>query len=621
MKPLDLELERFSHTGGIDGDGASRLLGRPKLEPVPLLVREAVQNSWDSRINDSEPVHFDMHLASLTPGQMVAMRDFAFSTIPAGHRKLREWLDHSKTHQMLWISDRGTVGLRGPTRADVVDDLGQRNFADLVRNLGRDQTLGVGGGTYGYGKSALFRASLCSTVIFYTKIKSGKRFESRLMAGSWIGRMAETRGGKKIPLTGRMWWGRRSDDGITDPLLDDEADRAAGLIGATPFAKGTTGTTIGILAPDLNGMSDADAVREIAASILWHCWPKMVDLGEGPRMHFVVRQNNIPFEIPSLDHTPPLNGYANALRLAFSKEPVREQGTRLATDIFRLRPHTRLGRLGLVVMPRRQRPPELQSAVEPHPAAKVSHHIALMRQPQLVVAYLPHDELPSDMIEYGAVFVADSALERAFADSEPPSHDDWRPELLHDDDARSCVKMTIRRIHEQVDDFLAPPEAQDGEARAIGLGAFSMMVGGLVAGIPGGGAEIPPDPPGGGGGGGGAGGTNISKGRLIVHAATLKREGRQLIVLVPFDATPASGKTEMRVSAEVHVGVMDGAASETDPPLGAAVPEILGWLDPENHLEVSGSHAKISRSRAGRWHLKVAVPDDVQIIANIRAVS
>ena len=29
MTQLDLEMERFNHTGGIDGDGATRLLGRP----------------------------------------------------------------------------------------------------------------------------------------------------------------------------------------------------------------------------------------------------------------------------------------------------------------------------------------------------------------------------------------------------------------------------------------------------------------------------------------------------------------------------------------------------------------------------------------------------------------
>ena len=622
MKSLDIELERFAHTGGIDGDGASRLLGRPKLEPLPLLVRESVQNSWDARTTGDGPVYIDIHLTSANPRQMEALRTTVFPEVPSDHRTLKEWLAHSREHRMLWVSDRGTVGLRGPTRADMVDEAGDRNFSDLVRNLGRDQSLAVGGGTYGYGKSALFRASGCSTVIFYTRIRTEAGYESRLMIASWIGRFAMKQGAKKVPLTGRMWWGRRSPDSVVDPLLDGDADAVAEAMGATGFVPGTTGTTIGILSPDLGQLAPADAINEIISSILWHCWPKMVDLGEGPQISFSVRRDSVPVEVPAPESCPPLDAYANALRLALSQGETNEPGFKLASEVVRQRPRTRLGRLGLSVIPRRPRRPELCPNEDPHPVAVLSHHIALMRMPKLVVSYLPCSELPSDMIEYGAAFVADADLERVFADSEPPSHDDWRPELLLDGDARSCVRVAMRRIQEQVTEFLAPPDSANSEQKTIGLGAFSMMLGGLVSGLPGGGAENPFTGGGGGvGGGGGGGGGRTPRGRILMLPATLLREGRRLVALIPFDAAPAAGQANMRLRAEVEVGILDGASSETEPPIGEGSPQVIGWLDPQNRLEASGIDISIPRSQAGRWHLKIAIPDDVQILANIRVLA
>jgi hypothetical protein len=624
MTQLDLEMERFSHAGGIDGDGATRLLGRPKLAPFPLLVRESVQNSWDARSTDDEPVYFDMNLAALSPTQVTALRDSVFCEVPESHKSLRQWVDDSKAHRMLWISDRGTIGLRGPTRADILDENDDRNFCDLVRNLGRDKALNVGGGTYGYGKSALFRASSCSTVIFYSRIKTAKGFESRLMIGSWIGRFALKDGRRSVPHTGRMWWGSRASDGLVDPLLNGAADRMAKRLGATEFAEGTTGTTIGIVAPDLGPLTPEQAVKEIVSSMLWHCWPKMANLDGRPQMSFMVRLNSQPVSLPPPESCPPLDAYVRALKLALSNQDVREPGSTLAGPVQRHRPRTLLGWLGLSFTARRPRPPELGDGEEPHPVAVSSHHVALMRKPRLVVSYLPCADLATDMTEYGAVFIADGELERPFADSEPPSHDEWSPELMHDEDARSCVRVAIRRIHEQIADFLAPPESEDTDHKAIGLGAFSMMMGGLVAGIPGEGAENPGDSGGGGGGGSGGGsgaGGRTKKGKIEPLPAELKTEGKQLVALVPFMATPAPGSDGMRVRAQVGVGILDGSAVESEPPIGSVAPEIIGWMDPNGLIENAGDEVRITPAKSGRWHLKISIPDDVQVLSSLKVIA
>lgn len=621
MKPLDLEMERFNHTGGIDGDGATRLLGRPKLAPFPLLVRESVQNSWDARSAQDEPVYFDMNLSSLSPTQVSVMRDSVFCEVPESHTVLKNWVEGARAHRMLWISDRGTVGLRGPTRADTLDDNDDRNFCDLVRNLGRDKTLGIGGGTYGYGKSALFRASSCSTVIFYSRIKTREGFESRLIIGSWIGRFAVKKEHRLIPYTGRMWWGSRARDGLVDPLLNNAADMIAKQLGATEFLEGATGTTIGIVAPDLGELTPEQAIKEIVSSILWHCWPKMASLDAPPQMNVVIRHNDTPVSLPSPENCPPLDAYVKALKLALSSSDARAPGSELASPIHRLRPHTLVGRLGLSFTARRPRPPELESGEEQHPVAVASHHVALMRKPRLVVSYLPCAELATDLTEYGAVFIADDSLERSFADSEPPSHDEWRPELMHDEDGRSCVRVAIRRVQERITDFLAPPESGEEPHVEVGLGAFSMMMGSLVAGIPGGGAENPGGRERGasGVGGGGAGG-RTKKGKIDVLPVELRWEGSRLMAFVPFQATLAPGGVGVRIQAEVGVGILDGAAFESEAPIGSSKPEIIGWVDAQGRLENAGDEVWIAQSKLGRWHLKIAIPDDVQVLFNLKVV-
>ena len=48
-------MTRWSHfpevvkTGGLTGQGFTNLLGRPRLSPMSLLLREAAQNAWDAR--------------------------------------------------------------------------------------------------------------------------------------------------------------------------------------------------------------------------------------------------------------------------------------------------------------------------------------------------------------------------------------------------------------------------------------------------------------------------------------------------------------------------------------------------------------------------------------------
>ena len=58
---MDWHPEKYSATGNIAGKGNQKLLGKPTLDPLELMVREAVQNSWDARKSDKEQIEFSIH--------------------------------------------------------------------------------------------------------------------------------------------------------------------------------------------------------------------------------------------------------------------------------------------------------------------------------------------------------------------------------------------------------------------------------------------------------------------------------------------------------------------------------------------------------------------------------
>src|SRR4051812_44975955 len=81
---LKLTEERVSPTGGPKAEGAKRVLGTPSMGPLTVVLREAVQNSWDARVGDH--VGFDIHYFTPTPQQKVALLDNVFAEQPEGSR-------------------------------------------------------------------------------------------------------------------------------------------------------------------------------------------------------------------------------------------------------------------------------------------------------------------------------------------------------------------------------------------------------------------------------------------------------------------------------------------------------------------------------------------------------
>ena len=124
--------------------------------------------------------------------------------------------------------------------------------------------------------------------------------------------------------------------------------------------------------------------------------------------------------IPSPEDFPPLDLFSKAMRA------VRSGTGNDVKSIASQKPAKVLGTLAIEPGLRTPRRPIVgEGSLFP----SASHHIALMRPIELVVKYLEGSPLPDERLEWAGVFVTsrDEEVEQAFADSEPPVHDDWIP--------------------------------------------------------------------------------------------------------------------------------------------------------------------------------------------------
>jgi len=500
---LQLHSERYAPTGNIASDGINNQLGRPRLDPLTVLVRESVQNCWDARLPDSDGIDVGFHLFTASPDQREAWRTRVFVETPPG-LGIRDRLDAEEPWRVLLIEDRGTYGLGGPTRADVVPEDGViTDFVDFLRNLGSPPDKALGGGTYGFGKAALFAGSAVHTLLAYTRCRVNGALQSRLI-GAAVGEqflipVGEPGAGR---YTGRHWWGRLDGD-LADPILDEEADGLAAALGLAPFGPDETGTTLAIVdfcSRRANDDADiyrtpAEAIDHIRGTLLWNFWPKLVPLLDARApIRFRLQLDGTVQRAPALSDNPAVETMASCLRTVRDKR----RGKHSPSDVSMTRIWTgnRREHLGWVALARFVRPRGEASAAPPAahgaPGDLPVNHVALMRSAELVVRYEAGPLLPSSILGYAGVFVVapERFPDRSFAASEPPTHDDWVPHGVQDPKARSAVRVGMRRVKDALRAFAQPAESKASEGSARPLGDLSDALGGVLTGLPGTGSRV-----------------------------------------------------------------------------------------------------------------------------------
>lgn len=621
-----MQAEKYVATGNIASEGMRNQLGRPRLDRLSLLVRESAQNSWDAKAPRRGTVKFGIAGWTLTPSQFDFLRKVVFANRPPSHAtdSTEAASLGSTIHDtgrlvgrsgggltLLAIYDRGTTGLGGPTRADRLGELEDpRDFVDFFRNVGTPPDKAQGGGTFGYGKAALYLASSAHTILVHTRTKDGRERYSRFM-GSGLTNHYSHEGGL---YTGRHWWGRRNQtDGIVDPIEGDRADEIAEALGFPGYTRNTLGTTIGIVAPEFGEWSPLEACEYMAWQMVLNFWPKMIPWPneDHPRMRFELSWNGSPIEIPDPESTPPFDGFVQALQKVRAAELEEDE----SLDLKCLRPKKLLGRLGLEkCYTRPSRLADFASAGTVPDIHSRSHHVALLRRPELVVEYRSFGALPSDAVGYAGVFLADDTMDRVYAGAEPPTHDSWNPTILNDKRYRTFVRTTFKRIDEAVKEFTGPVSVSAPAGEGGPLASFADQLGSVLIGIEGPGASIQPArrPP-----------SKTGKGRPKRAArpkVDVRDTGRMVVGdgrrIRLFEVDVRHAKDSAQTDLEVDLGTaLVGGGVERDPPIGAQQPEPAFWRDPAgNQHEATAS---LRGAAEGTWQLGIFVPGDALVSVDV----
>lgn len=639
MIRLTRHSERFPSSGGVGARAAHRALGPHRLGFWELFLRETIQNSWDARISPDGPISFGVYGWHAPPAQRAFLRD-AILTDPPPQLGIPATLASGQL-SLLAVCDSGTWGLSGPTRADVDPAAvpgGRMDFVDLTRDTGRRASKGLAGGTYGFGKAVLFQASAVSTMVIYTRTTLPGPDASRFIAMA-IGTDEYQHHG--VRYTGRHWWGV-TRDAIAEPVMGANADDAAAMLGLRDLITGPTGTAVMVIAPRTPGDDEpselAGIIKSIGDAAAEYAWP-----------HMIAIQNSRPTIDLSLtlDGSPqhPSDPATDARLRMFAEAYTRCQqlldGTIVEGDdwpwnlrmLRSLRPTRQLGpfawrHYGSIAAP----------------GTDTRSEVALIRSPRFVVSYLEVPRHPSGQSTSG-VFLADPALDHDFAAAEPPTHDAWIP-------TKGKHFDPVRRVMNQIIDILKPRPATGPSPSAReepGVVTVASSLGGLLDGQHAGGdvrvpspsaSTIPPGTvgPSPGGGTGSTAGTGSSangpasgagavRGRPAAQRLGVRYEGQPRLLVTEgrraveffFTVNKPPGHGEVQITARPEVFIDGGR--ETEPPAGAAVPEVLGWYDRDTRSVWPGQDLVVTQDGESRWSVVLSQPSDVAVTVALSVVA
>lgn len=521
--------EPLADTGG-HVEGAVTLSSHLSL--ASLIVRESVQNSWDARdaLRQGKPVKWAADGRTLTFDEMKALRPFLpraeLGGFSSGDDETVGLLQPSsvvgndrRQLDVLIISDRRTVGLCGPSRSgrawqavrfgEPWDD-GMQRFAYFIRNTGRRRTdIGRGaGGSFGVGKTVLWRASRCGTVVVHTRTTDEQGEPVDRAMGVVHGQAFDD---DTLQFTGRHFVGRPAEDSQTliEPVTGADATDLVSALELLPHDSPGFGTSIIIIAPRFVG-DGLSAMNRIRDAVRWQVWPKYTRGLKQDRADMEVSASwqgqDIPIADPDEDYE--IAPYAGALREAVLGRARRSSGDiTLDHEVkcgnpkrhlgwVRLREETRENALHESFGSASSEDASADAVVDPEseveppvPFETPFGHVALIRRaPLLLVKYL--DVPGSDdaaKASYVGVFLSadDPAVESALTSAEPPAHDDWLHEQVQvehrSDYRRRFAKRAVEEIRAALQRFgkgLRPPAPMGGAQQVSAVISRGLLRGG-----------------------------------------------------------------------------------------------------------------------------------------------
>ncbi|WP_068398160.1 hypothetical protein [Kribbia dieselivorans] len=527
--------------GDMDGTGATKVLGRPEVNLVNLLVRETAQNAWDARLPGVVP-RFELRMRSLDDSVRDVLTWNVFTERPAELGLDEVLADRDLTG--LEIVDRGTKGLGGPTTATVSRDPDEpSDYADFILTMGAPPDNGHGGGTYGFGKTASYLASECSTILVWSRWRRPDGHIVERFIASAMGATFEMEGER---YTGRQWWGdaasHPSSDGVLSvhPAEGEDARRLGEAVFERHFGANETGTSILILQPNLTDSGDdADGEDEattpepvsvqLAGAVVRNLWPKIaLDQDDEWRMDIAVIDDGLEVPLLQPDASPVLAGLWCCLRAIRAEQRGEPDQSALVT----VTPTTRYGKAtGHVALT------TVVGGVDGDALADLANTVTQMRnEAELVVRCEAFPDRGAGGFRWVGVFKPIHATDPAFAAAEPPAHDSWSNVDGLDKVSKSIVTRSLKGIREGVIAFTTPePDQTPGSETPTAKLATALA--GLAAGIGNDNRKPPPDV------------GSRSKGRPP------KKPKVDVLSVVPLARDPhdrAAGRQRTRLTMSVH---------------------------------------------------------------------
>ena len=436
-----------------------------------LMAREVIQNSWDAaqelRVRRPDAPAFEIdfqfdHLSGERKLELVEalglgeLAEHAHRVAPTDEARsevlglgtgdcLRD-LDSDAPLSVCTIVERGASGMYGPW-------LGAESRMYLAMlSIGYNRKEDGSGGTFGYGKAGLIRASHPRIVLAYTCFT--ERLDDpgvtrRLLGVTYWGQHKPAGG---TSLNGFVRFGKQLDQDEVVPFENDEADAVAESLGLDvrdPEVLAQLGTTFLVVDPSV-------IASDLRVAIERNWWPALLE-------------DRFSVQITDTDGTrfacrPKKNVQLKAFVEAFdhyTDGTVPVSGKRIKLGTYHPQGGTalELGTLVLVAEPDGWSFPDESIAIR----ADERSLIALTREPRMIVDYhLPGRDISRRIPYVRGLFVAHPDVNVHLSRTEPKAHDKWDTREADDVDPISTryAQRIAQRIRDEVrafQDELRPP--------------------------------------------------------------------------------------------------------------------------------------------------------------------
>ena len=592
-----------SENGGIDASALGKLFRNRTdgMGAAELLAREAIQNSADAARDyrkGGTPFKMRFHFKQYTgTDKHTFMKAFASDALAERLTNVK-WQEDltpitlpfeansSVPLEVLYIEDFGAHGLRGPKHWMSDSDL-----FNAIYMVGTSNKRPDAGGSFGFGKAAVFNAGAFRSIYAYSCFEPGYKPKSNLSAS--VSDAASRRAvgflyWKSHVHEGQFYDGRAeyADSKTNAPFEDGAADDIAiqwGITPRNPQDKEEHGTSFAVVAPRV---SPEDLLK--AVELYW--WPAIIDRTFGLDVEILTADGRRL--IPDVAHRKDLKTYIDTFSIALNglqTSLTDETGVLSTEEAQRLRaqgpwrPDTGSrpqgitpGNLGVIM------PAESELAEDYTPV------IARIRSTRMVIDYQRLDGRSRISLPLRSTYVASEAEDPLLRKTEDAGHAGWAERGDPPNGPYELAASISAGIREALRDIcaIATPKSEDREIKAA-------MIGKLLA-LPGRGASTDSD---------------HDAPRFLIKnlrgERTINSSDQSARIIGTFTVQAAAQQAK-RPTSKIHIELNAKYSSESDDP--ERLPYILSAARTSNASPRPDGAIEMTLKRGEQAHLEYSIP-------------